>query len=301
MTEARGRLVRRRLARAALALASLLVGSGVSATPTSDPPGLGTLPPSFAPMSTLWPAVSPCPWGDVERCWLDAEALTRAGHAREAVARLGQACVSGKDLACEHWAFRVGRDADATVDPFAAGRATWAHRDLCAWGKAIACYNAGQSFRRGTGVTVDHAEAMRLFDVGCHELDLHQACAALAFHYLEGLGVDKDPTRGRLLLEGSGDADNAVACFNLGKVLVDLVDEGPKGDALIRNALTRACDLGHPDACGLLDEADDDPDAQRPAPGARPTDAERAESDALLSRLRGLADQERPGAPGPTR
>ena len=81
------------------------------------------------------------------------------------------------------------------------------------------CYQVGDMYRRGIGVSQDYTLARRLYDRACLEGDHISSCTQQAYLSHIGRGGRQDMIHARQLYAHACDLDDARACAGLGNML----------------------------------------------------------------------------------
>ena len=120
------------------------------------------------------------------------------------------------------------------------------------------CFELGNMYRRGLGVTQSHVKANALYNTACFEADNTDACMQLAYGQQTGTPVrtrpiKPDPDAARTTYAYACELDHQPACAGLGNMLYSGI--GGKQDRR-RGAqlMYDACESGYEWACTRLTE-----------------------------------------------
>ena len=123
----------------------------------------------------------------------------------------------------------------------------------CAHESGIACNNLGVAFGRGAGVDADPVAARRWLEKAC-SLDAGRGCGNLALLLSLGEGGTVDLARSNQVLARGCALDDAISCHLLGSRHAGGSQGLDKDAFTARELWQKACELGHTDSCGRLDE-----------------------------------------------
>ncbi len=125
----------------------------------------------------------------------------------------------------------------------------------CDRGDVASCLLLGSAFSQGFGVEQNPSRAFELFQKSC-ELGSYRACGRLGDSYLVGQGTPVNPSLAIASFEKGCQGKNAASCLEAARFYHS--DKwGFRVEALARQRLQQACDLGLQNAC--------QPDASPPA------------------------------------
>jgi hypothetical protein len=163
--------------------------------------------------------------------------------AAQAGVALGHACDSGLQAAC------------SSLIAFMHTDGTSALTTACDRGDGASCFLLGSLISGGSGVAENPSRAFELFQKSC-ELGWWRACGRLGVSYLVGQGTPVNPSLAIANFEKGCRGQNAASCLQAAQFYHS--DKwGFRIEALARQRLQQACDLGLQSAC--------QPDASQPA------------------------------------
>jgi TPR repeat protein len=119
-----------------------------------------------------------------------------------------------------------------------------------------ACFSLAQLYQAGklgSSPEERETETFKLNSEAC-KFGNHAGCATAGLCRLQGFGCKKDPKEGLEMLAQSCNDNDAIGCFQLGRLYLD----GGKKHGIGRNAeesfkhMYHACQLGHPNACQVV-------------------------------------------------
>jgi len=139
--------------------------------------------------------------------WAYDRGLGRPQQHDTALALFERACAYQGLDACVEAGIRYDRGQHAPVDP---ERAVGFFARACELNHARGCANLGLSFLEGRGVDANPAKAAELFQRTCAEAKL--GCDTLGELYAKGLGVGKDLTTARGILEEACTSGDERSC-----------------------------------------------------------------------------------------
>ncbi len=204
---------------------------------------------------------------DLARTWLRRQARTAAARplsppvfadgtttrVRDAVLTDLQACQSlVRPDACADLGVRYAEGADGLAAM--PEKSVALYRRGCDHQSGLACSNLGLAYGRGLGVHIDPTKARDGFQAAC-DLDWGRGCGNLGLMLGAGVGGPVDIAKSLSLLVRGCDLEDGLSCHLLGSRYArgDLGAEHDPTQA--RTLWTKACDLGHADACSALEEA----------------------------------------------
>ncbi|MEM6900234.1 MAG: caspase family protein [Pseudomonadota bacterium] len=120
----------------------------------------------------------------------------------------------------------------------------------CDGGSINHCYNLGNSYRLGRGVTQDYGEAVRLYRLAC-EAGHMAGCSNWGFMYASGQGVLEDNVEAVILYRQACDGGYTGGCRNLGYMYANgfgVAEDDVEAARLYREA----CDDGDAMGCSNL-------------------------------------------------
>jgi len=163
-------------------------------------------------------------------------------------------CDQSNDMACIVWAWSLSQKQNRLAYPDRhapdPARAARLFQRTCDRGWLHACYNLGEMYYKGVGVSKDPARAARLYRKACDGGNM-DGCTALGLMYYNGEGVSKDPARAVRLWRKACDGGDMDGCNGLGW----MYDNGkgvPKDKAMAVRLLRKACDGGYMVGCNNL-------------------------------------------------
>jgi TPR repeat protein/serine/threonine protein kinase len=165
----------------------------------------------------------------------------------EALPLLESSCDGGEIKACYELGNLYEYGNGVTQD---LGKARLLYQKICDGGDVSACINVAQFYEDGEGVTQDYGQAMKLFLKAC-EGGKMAACSKLGFRYEHGQGITQDYGQARTLYQKACDGGDMSGCNRLGQ----LYGEG-KGVAQdygqAEKIFMKACDSGDVYFCSKL-------------------------------------------------
>lgn len=119
-----------------------------------------------------------------------------------------------------------------------------------------ACYSLGQLYQAGKLGQDNDERSKKTFELNKLACDYknHAGCALAGTCKVQGFGCSKDVAAGKSMLKQACEDNDAVGCFQLGRLYLDGKNKhGVNRDpAESYKYMYKGCQLGHPNCCQVL-------------------------------------------------
>jgi len=172
--------------------------------------------------------------------------LYNARRYSEARPLLIEACENGGSAdACNSVGFMYQNHMGVATDY---AKAKEYYLKACNDDSALSCSNLGSLYRDGLGLARDYHQAASLFEKGC-DAGVPQGCELAGKMYLDSMGVPQDGPRALDFFKRACEADLAAGCGDEGYMYAKGVGVASRDMPFALSLFKRGCELGSPNSC----------------------------------------------------